>query len=117
MTIISDTLHYRADGTVSGVTRVTRESYTSPSGRVVTDDVVSSVEIRDVTALLDVSYAAFDAHNKSLEAQIVTEREIAINDKEQAIRSAAEMYAAELARKDEALAATGGALAALEAAQ
>lgn len=86
--IISDTLHYRADGTVSSVTRVTRESYTSPSGRSVSEDVTTTHDLQDVVALLDRVYANLDSHNKSLEAQIATERESAARDKDNAVREA-----------------------------
>lgn len=106
--ILSDTLHYRPDGTVSGITRITRETYTTPSGREATEDVSSTVQLSDVTALLDGGYAAFDAHNKSLEAQIVTERETAASEKEQALREIAaahaEAIAAKEAEKEEAVA-------------
>jgi hypothetical protein len=113
--IMSDTLHYRPDGTVSGVTRVVREEYQTPSGRLVTEDVSSSVTIGEVTALLDRQYASSDARNKALETQIVTERETAAADKEDALRAAAEAniaaltekdraHAAELSRKDEVIA-------------
>lgn len=74
MTLISDTLYYRADGTVSGVTRVVRESYKTPSGRDVTEDVTSAVDIAVVTDALDAAYAAFDQHNKTLEQKIADER-------------------------------------------
>ena len=103
MTILSDTLHYRADGTVSGVTRVTRDSFRTPSGRDLTEDVSSTVGIAEVTALLDQGYAQFDAHNKTLEAQIITEREEAETEKQRIAREAAEAAAAALAAKDEVI--------------
>lgn len=103
MNILSDTLHYRPDGTVSGVTRIIRESYKTPSGRDVTEDVTSTVSIEDVTALLDQGYAQFDAHNKTLEAQIITEREEAETEKQRIAREAAEAAAAALAAKDEVI--------------
>lgn len=102
MNILSDTLHYRPDGTVSGVTRIIRESYKTPSGRDVTEDVTSTVSIEDVTALLDQGYAQFDAHNKTLEAQIITEREEAETEKQRIAREAAEAAAAALAAKERA---------------
>ena len=103
MNILSDPLHYRPDGTVSGVTRVTRESYKTPSGRDVTEDVTSTIGIGEVTALLDQGYAQFDAHNKTLEAQIITEREEAETEKQRIAREAAEAAAAALAAKDEVI--------------
>ena len=124
--IISDTLHYRADGTVSGVTRVTRETYRTPSGRDLTEDVSSTLGIEAVTALLDSGYAGLGQHNATLEAQIVTERDTAASDKAAALRAASEAaatalsikdqeHAAELARKNEVIAQKDKQLAAARA--
>lgn len=112
--VLSDTLHYRPDGTVSGVTRVARESYTTPGGRELYEDVSSTVGIEVVTALLDGGYAAFHAHNKALEKQIDEERTAARDDKALALQQLTDAYAADrkrlvesheaaIAAKDEAL--------------
>lgn len=93
--VISDTLHYRPDGTVSGVTRVARESYTTPGGRELSEDVSSTVGIEAVTALLDGGYAAFDAHNKALETQIDTERKSAAETKQQELKRMSDAFLSE----------------------
>lgn len=80
--IISDTLNYRPDGTVSGITRVTRTTYTKPSGVEASEDVTSIVDLSAITAILDPAYAQHEQHNRDLEAQIVSEREAAATDKE-----------------------------------
>jgi hypothetical protein len=113
MILISDTLNYREDGTVSGVTRVMRDTYTTPSGREMSEDVSSVVALADVTAGLDAAYAQFDAHNRALEQQIIDEREAAAADKAQALASAAAIYAAGIAAKDAIIAEKDAALAAL----
>lgn len=73
--ILSDTIYYRADGTVSSVQRVSRETFTKPSGAEAFEDVTSEVQLSALDALLNPAYGAMDAHNKSLEAQIVELRE------------------------------------------
>jgi hypothetical protein len=115
MILISDTLSYRPDGTISGVTRIMRDTYTTPSGREMTEDISSVVALADVTAGLDASYAAFDAHNKALEQQIIDERVAAAADKAQALADAAATYAASLAAKDAIIAEKDAALAAAQA--
>jgi hypothetical protein len=114
---MSDTLNYRPDGTISGVTRVMRDSYTTPSGREMSEDVSSVVALADVTAGLDAAYAQFDAHNKALEQQIIEERAAAAADKAQALADAAATYAGNLAVKDAIIAEKDAALAAAQAEQ
>lgn len=75
--ILSDTIHYRPDGTVSSVQRVTRETFTKPSGAEGFEDVTSEVSLDALNAHLGEAYAGMDTHNKALEAQIVQEREAA----------------------------------------
>lgn len=111
MTLISDTLHYRPDGTISGVTRVIRESYQTPSGRDVTEDVTSNVDLSAVTDQLGEANVAFDAHNKTLEQQIVDER-VAAEDEKTALRTQhAESTTALIADKEAALAAKDAVIA------
>lgn len=97
MILISDTLSYRPDGTVSGVTRVQRETFTTPSGREQTEDVSSIVTLEDVGKVLDASYAEHATHNAALEQQIVDEREAAAADKAAAVQAAADASAQALA--------------------
>lgn len=80
--LISDTIYYRGDGTVSSVVRTIRETFTKPSGAQATEDVESPVSLEALTEHLGGAYANMDSHNKALEAQIATEREAAASDKE-----------------------------------
>lgn len=73
--ILSDTIYYRADGTVSSVQRVAREAFTKPSGAEAFEDVTSEVQLSALDAVLNPAYGGMDAHNKTLEAQIVELRD------------------------------------------
>ncbi len=73
--ILSDKIHYRADGTVSSVQRTTSETYLTPSGREQTEETTAEVPLAAISSHLAGPYADLDAHNKTLEAQIVSERE------------------------------------------
>lgn len=95
--LISDTITYRPDGTVSSVLRVTRETYTKPSGAGAVEDVSTVVTLDAVKDQLGGAYAAIETHNKALEEQIATERTAAVAEKEDAVRQTAEAAAAEKA--------------------
>lgn len=83
--LISDTIHYRPDGTVSGVTRKTRESYETPSGRGLIEDVDALVTIGDVTAVLGAAYQANEVRHAELE-QLIADERIAALASEEAVR-------------------------------
>lgn len=73
--ILSDTIHYRADGAPSSVQRVIRETFRKPSGAEGFEDVTSEVSLDALREVLGDAVANMDAHNKALEAQFVQERE------------------------------------------
>lgn len=72
--IVSDTIFYRADGTVSTVQRVTRETFKTPSGREQSEDVTAEVPLSAISEHMAGPFAALDAHNRDLEALIERER-------------------------------------------
>lgn len=74
MKLISDTLHYREDGTVSGVTRVQREEFKTPSGRTQTEDVASDIKLEALTETLGGAAATAEARATELEELIAAER-------------------------------------------
>lgn len=130
MSIRSDTIYYRADGTISSIIRRETVTFTGPKGETFDRDTEKTIELSDITDILDPAYASFDAHNKTLEAQIVTERETAATEKQEAIRQTAEAgerdkaaalraleerHASELATKDAVIAQKADALSAKEA--
>lgn len=73
--IISDTIHYREDGTVSSVIRVTRSIYETPSGREATEDVSSEIALADVASGQLAAYGARESANAALENQVQTLRD------------------------------------------
>lgn len=76
--IISDTIYYREDGTVSSVVRASREVYKSPaSGKDVSEDVSAVVSIDEVQEGLGDSYGKTEDRIAALERQIADERTVA----------------------------------------
>lgn len=98
--IMSDTIYYRADGTVSSVQRTTRTEFTRPSGAVDFDDATSEVPLSAVSEHLAGPYADLDAHNKTLEAQLAAERDQA----KLGIETAQAAARGEISRRDEQIA-------------
>lgn len=113
--IISDTIHYRGDGTVSSVVRKELVTFTGPKGESFDKEVETSISLDAISDFINPAYAAFDAHNKSLEAQIVTERETAAAEKETAIQQLSEAKDAVIAEKEAAIAERDAAIAAKDA--
>jgi len=73
--IISDTIYYREDGTVSSVVRASREVFTSPkSGKDVSEDITEVVSIDAVQEGLGDSYGKTEDRIAALEQQIADER-------------------------------------------
>lgn len=75
--ILSDTIHYRQDGTASSVQRIKRETFRKPSGTEGYEDVTSEVPLSALDAVLAPAYGGMDAQNKALEGQLASEREAA----------------------------------------
>lgn len=97
--LISDTIHYREDGTVSSVTRVVREAFKTPSGRDVTEDLTSTVTVADLTEALDGSYGVAEATNAELERKIASkadEHRAEIDALKQEFAAAAAQYRAQI---------------------
>lgn len=88
MIVLSDIVTYRPDGTVSGIMRKARETFTTPSGREQTEDVESPLPLEEWEGHLVASYAQFHVRNIALEEQISREREAF---EAQARKSAAEV--------------------------
>lgn len=74
MTILSDTIYYRVDGTVSSIIRRTTVTFTGPKGETFARDMDAPVDLSEISDILDPAYARLDAHNRALETQLVTER-------------------------------------------
>lgn len=74
MTITSDTIYYREDGTISSVQRTTRVQYTKPSGVLDFENATSEVSLGEFSQHLDSAAVVFESRNRELEAQIAAER-------------------------------------------
>lgn len=103
--LLHDTIYYRADGTISSIQRVTRETFTKPSGAQASEDLTSEVSLDTLRQHLGEAYANMDAHNRNLEAQIERERQAAAQALTSLEASAAAQIAAR-AREIENLQAT-----------
>lgn len=109
--IISDTIYYRPDGTISSVMRKELVTFTGPKSESFTKEVESPAELSDVTALAGRGYDDLTLQNKYLEGQIEAERVAAETDKLATIRTLSEAHAEAMAEKEQALAAKDAQLA------
>lgn len=99
--ITSDTLHYRPDGTVSGVTRTETRTFVHPiTSKEVSETVTGPVDLSAVTGVLDAAYAANQARHTELEEQIAAERQAAEAEKAAMSASHAEAVSALVAEKE-----------------
>ena len=113
--IISDTIHYRGDGTVSSVVRKELVTFTGPKGESFDKEVESTIQLSDISSVIDPAYASFDTYNKTLETQIAAERVAAETEKLTAVRQVSDAKDAVIAAKDAEIAARDTVIAAKDA--
>lgn len=71
----------REDGTISSLREETIETFTSPSGAERHEPSLTDRDLAWLDEKLGLAYAQYDTHNKNLEKQIETEREVATKEK------------------------------------
>lgn len=86
----------REDGTISSLREETIETFTSPSGAERHEPSLTDRDLAWLDEKLGTAYAQYDTHNKSLEAQIETER-AATEEEKTALR---DQYTASLEAKE-----------------
>lgn len=82
--ILQDTITYRPDGTPSSITRLSRETFTTPAGKELSDDATSEIDLATLASTLNIASSEVDKRNKELEGLLAAERA----DKEKALAEA-----------------------------
>lgn len=96
--MISATLFFRPDDTVSGVTVVESVTYTASNGKEVTTNDTREGSLEELSAVLGKGYADNEARHAALEQQISDERAAAKADKDAALAEAEANRTADLTR-------------------
>lgn len=104
ITVVSDTIFYRPDGSISSVMRTNLESFTTPSGKETSEQTTATIDIAEISAHVGGAAVTLEARIQELEGIIADHQ-----------KAAADAVAEVTAAKSE-LAEAKGVLAAVAAA-